>query len=420
MILFKKHIILSISSLSNVRWHSLRHLSKLLCTISFLLGTQFSMSQDTIIFDDARVHPVKISKVDDSSVTYERRGKTKKASFTDIMQFKHGDQWFYYNEDAKKLEKQSQPFFDFKCNPLQVNKNFRYSRFSVGATFTFDVSAGTDTKRYYSPADNWRIRIEPEMHFTDWFSLKIPVVMPLTTSDDQSADGLVIMHNAGPQNHSVRGIDFRYLSINNHLSDLEESSHPQSYSRNISSGNRSGAGTREILGQIGLTPKFFPFLQQKVAFYIAPSFNFGIANYNQVNYFSTFDYQIDTTTFSTGNPPVFQNSYTETWELLSERLEVNKANFTYFRGELTLGFNFNLTRSLNFSLETGITTDLIPLKPYENSTLTVIRQSDGFQFETQSFKPTVLGYRSDGLKGGFMMNRFMIVYRFGGKKIKEL
>jgi hypothetical protein len=419
MILMKKHIILLSSTLSDGKLPSLRNMSKIICTLSLLLIIQFSKAQDTIIFDDARVHPVKITRVDDSSISYERRGKTKKVLFKDIMQFKQGEKWFYYNADEKQLEEQSEPFFDFATNPLQHPKNFRYGQFSIGATFTFDISAGTDTKRYYSPADNWRIRIEPEMHFTDWFSLKLPLVMPLTNPDDQSADGLVVMHNAGPQNYSVRGIDFRYRQINNYLNELEESSYPRKSSPN-SSTNKSGAGTREILGQIGVTPKFYPFLQQKVAFYIAPSFNIGIANYNQVNYYSTFDYQIDTTTYWTGNPPVFQNSYTETWELLSERLEVNKANFTYFRGELTFGFNFNLTRSLNFSLETGITTDLIPLKPYENSTLTVIRAADGLQFETQSFKPTVLYYRSDGLKGGYLMNRFMLVYRFGGKKVEEI
>jgi hypothetical protein len=391
-------------------------MNKVLTLVLLFLIAITSKAQDTIIFDDARVHPVKITKVGTKGVVYERRGGKKKALFVDVMQFKKGDQWFYYNEETEKLEEQSEPFFDFAINPLQVPKNFRYSPFSIGATFTFDLSSRTSYgwPQRYSPADNWRIRIEPEMHFTDWFSLKVPLVIPLTL-DDQSKDGHIVTHNSGPQEYGIGGIEFYYdFGYNYYYEPTNPSDYPKKTGY-YGSSNESEAGTREILGQVGLTPKFYPFLQQKVAFYIAPSINFGIGNYNQINYYATFDYQ---DSIAQGNPS--NPYYIDTWELVSERLEVKKANFSYFRGELTIGFNFNITKALNFSIESGFTTELIALTPIENSNLTVIRQNDGFEFESQSFEPTVLDYRESGIGGGFAMNRIMLVYRFGGRKVEAL
>jgi len=394
-------------------------MSKILYIVFLFLITLTSKAQDTIIFDDARVHPVKIVSVSKTAVTYERRGKTKEAKFSDVMQFKHGEKWFYYNEDEKKLEKQSESFFEYVANPLQYPKNFGYSRFAIGATVAFNLTKPTNgTPRYYAPADNFRIRIEPEVYFTDWFSLKIPVIIPLT-SGDASADGLIVNYDYVPKEYPetvIQGVDFRYETetYDYYVIGSNNLDYPQKFFYNYSDKNKSGAGTRDILGQIGLTPKFYPFLQQKIAFYIAPSFNIGIGNYNQVNYYATFDYS-DSLAF--GSPSY--TFYDESWELISERLEVQKANFTYFRGELTVGLNFNLTKSLNFTIESGITSDLIPLSPIQNSNLTVIRQEDGFEYETQSFEPTVLHYRSNGLQGGFVTNRFLLVYRFGGKKLEE-
>ncbi|MFT4602553.1 MAG: hypothetical protein ACI857_002739 [Arenicella sp.] len=385
-------------------------MSKVLFSVFLLLIVLTSKAQDTIIFDDARVHPVKIISVDKSSVKYERRGRTKTARLTDIMQYKQDDIWYAYDEKKEQISSSSKRLFPFKANPLQYPKSFRYSPFSIGITAATDINPGAHFSRAYTPADNWRIRIEPEMHLANWFSIKLPLVIPLTL-DRQEVDGQTFIPTASQ--YISDGIDFSYRLTSN---DWEI---PEMYANGnyFQIWNGSGAMVSEIVGQIGLTGKFYPFLQPKVAFFIAPSVNFGIANYNQIDYHSTFEFVDSIPNGSTWDP-----GYSSEWRLLSERLEVKKSYFTFFRFEMTLGFNFNLTKGLNFSLESGISSSLIPLTEIEKNNLYVTVENDGVLYKTSDFSLDKVRLSSNGLfrNTGFMVNRFLLVYRFGGHKADNL
>ncbi|MFT4602555.1 MAG: hypothetical protein ACI857_002741 [Arenicella sp.] len=368
---------------------------KIFCVLILIFLNHNLNAQDTIVFDDASVHPVKVISKNEESITYERRGRTKTALIIDIMQYKVDDLWYGYDKDENKIISSSSVLFELETNPLQRPKKFEYSPYSLNFTFAGDLAPKHDNY-FYSPADNWRLRIEPEMHLSKWFSFKIPILIPVQLKGEKM-DGAEYTPLANSSFSGTNGIDFAY-EYNATISKLPRK---KPLVQNIV--YSSTAHARDILGQIGITTKFYPFLQKKISLYFSQSANIGIANYNVVDYYSTFS----TTTVISAGESILK------WALLGENLEVRTAPFIYARCEAAMGFNINLTRHLNFAIEAGITSELMPLGKVEKNSIYVDR-GDQLFVKTSEFHTWDPEHRPTGVFNAYVKGRAFLVYRFGG------
>ncbi|MFT6921105.1 MAG: hypothetical protein ACJA1C_000099 [Crocinitomicaceae bacterium] len=384
----------------------------------FLALTSLGFSQDNVVLRDGRIKHVEITEVNEKEglLYYVRGKKTLSYSLEDVLEYEKDGQVYSKNLKSDKFEKQVVSSYKTYSTFFKRPPKFEYSPYSISASFGMPFS-----NRYQSTAIdlfftvNPRISIEPEYRFVDWFSLKMPVVFGLNTQKDViETNGLTSEfgyfdfkspYTDPGDREDHYGVVYNYVSHNNYNSQSPElGSYYGSYGRGA---YQPGLHTRELKFQIGLAPKIYPMRGKMFSFYFSPSIHFGIGNYNQVDYFANFVKDPYTNT---------DGVLVESWNLIDEDVISTPIDFSYWKVEILTGIDFNVTKNINFGYEIGFgSKELNPVGAKDDK---IYMSLDGAEPELLATYPFISRVGFDWASG-YVINRFLLVYKFGGKKIEQ-
>jgi hypothetical protein len=301
-------------------------MKNLITTLLVLLSLQL-MAQDTIVFRTGKVEEVKILswKKESNLIVYISSNDT---IYSNLLNF---DKIVLHS----KLEGSSDPVVNTasiskRTSEVNIKRSginkYNYGQFSVSTNLT---------ALFPNYLAGGRVTIEPEYRINELFSVKLPIsigiprntlpIYPLPDFDSQYL------------NYSTRPVMFGF----NFFTDL-------------TFGDRYDYLSEDIIVQIGVNPKYYPIGKSKkfIAPYLSGAVNFGIAkNYGK-------DYYVQSDTFSTdfhynpstGNYNYYWNTY---WNTTTEFTVKKEGERNYFNFELLLGLDFNLSKRLTATLETG-------------------------------------------------------------------
>ena len=301
-------------------------MKNLITTLLVLLSLQL-MAQDTLVHSQGNIEAVKILslKKESNLIVYISSNDT---IYSNLLNF---DKIVLHS----KLEGSSDPVVNTASISKRISEvnmkisginKYNYGQFSVSTNLTALIPL------YLAGG---RVTIEPEYRINELFSVKLPIsigiprntlpIYPLPDFDSQYL------------NYSTRPVMFGF----NFFTDLTFGDHYDYLSE-------------DIIVQIGVNPKYYPIGKSKkfIAPYLSGAVNFGIAkNYGK-------DYYVQSDTFSTDfhyNPSTGNYSYTWNtyWNTTTESIVKKEGERNYFNFELLLGLDFNFSKRLTATLETG-------------------------------------------------------------------
>jgi hypothetical protein len=299
-------------------------MKNLITTLLVLLSLQL-MAQDTIVFRTGKVEAVKILswKKESNLMVYISSNDT---IYSNLLNF---DKIVLHS----KLEGSADPVVNtasISKRTSEVNikrsgiKKYNYGQFSVSTNLTALIPL------YLTGG---RVTIEPEYRINELFSVKLPI--SIRTSRNIRSHFPKPYFDSQYLNYSTRPVMF-------------------GYKHKYLNGDPYDYLSEDIIVQIGVNPKYYPIGRSKkyIAPYLSGAVNFGIAKdygkdyYVQSDTFSTDFYQDP----STGYYNYTWNTY---WNTTTESIVEKEGERNYFNFELLLGLDFNLSKRLTATLETG-------------------------------------------------------------------
>lgn len=382
---------------------------KILVLIICLTRLQPLLSQDTLVFKDGIVRAVKIESVDEETglISYQNKKENLTINRSDIIQYKWNNEWITHNALTGLYEKSASSPYKLYYSFFKSPSKYDYGRFSINASFSPTIETKNWSARNLFFADEGRFSIEPEFIVNPHFSLRIPIVVGLgqkAYSSGAHAEYLGSVHTG--YGSSGNGTIYLYGDFFNYKGQEDHTNLPVVDSRNSPWNYDSmyNGHIKHLIFQIGISPKFFPFGQTQNAFYISPSINVGQADRYAVNYYTTFT--------PTSYTSVYTGELVETWEIKEEKAVVQgQSKFLFFRGEVLFGFNFNLTKSLNFAFESGLSTGILNQGEKDH----VYTRIEGGDYNL-AYSEIYDESEYLGLFRLHVINRFQLVYKFGGQR----
>jgi hypothetical protein len=284
------------------------------------------MAQDTIVFRTGKVEEVKILswKKESNLIVYISSNDT---IYSNLLNF---DKIVLHS----KLEGSSDPVVntasiskrtsEVNIKRRRINK-YNYGQFSVSTNLTALIPL------YLTGG---RVTIEPEYRFNNFFSIKAPISIGSSRNirshyPKPYFESQYHNYSTGPV---MFGYKHKYLSFSDPYDYLSE----------------------DIIVQIGVNPKYYPIGKSKkyIAPYLSGAVNFGIAkDYGK-------DYYVQSDTFSTDfyqdpSTGIYNYTWNTYWNTTTESIVEKEGGRNYFNFELLLGLDFNLSKRLTATLETG-------------------------------------------------------------------
>ncbi|MEX1002399.1 MAG: hypothetical protein WDZ35_09825 [Crocinitomicaceae bacterium] len=387
-----------------------------LCAFT-VFGSNFSGAQDKIIFYDGVVKEVRILNVsEDGTIQYVLKSDTTAVKGKELIEYSYQGNWYSYNSEKKELEQYSSSKYRHHYSFFNDLPNYKYGRFSISTNLfapfvSPDVSVDVIDLYTYNSNDfklsnpnlfvqtNRTFTLEPEYLIFDWLSLKIPITIPLTFDEPTT------FYNSNTPTEFSMSYGHFYSSFLNYRLDQDLEGFDNLTTADIEFDNSLKSGltrpAKNLLFQVGISPKFYPLGQMKHSLYLAPSLLFGMANLFSVDYYATFD----TLTYSD-----FSGQIIEKWRLREEYGVQKRSPFFFVRSEVLVGINFNWWKHFCFSFETGYSS-YIPNKG-EADNVYMRLGTEEYQHKG-SFQ-----YNPKNRISGYVVSRLHLVYRFGGKLIQ--
>ena len=284
-------------------------MKNLITTLLVLLSLQL-MAQDTIVFRTGKVEEVKILswKKESNLIVYISSNDT---IYSNLLNF---DKIVLHS----KLEGSADPVVNtasISKRTSEVNikrsgiKKYNYGQFSVSTNLTALIPLNLTVGR---------VTIEPEYRINELFSVKLPI-------------SIGIPRNRRSYYVKKPNFDSQYLNYSTAPVMLGD---PYNYL------------SEDIIVQIGVNPKYYPIGRSKkyIAPYLSGAVNFGIAkDYGK-------DYYVQSDTYGGA-----WNTY---WNTTTESTVKKEGERNYFNFELLLGLDFNLSKRLTATVETGYASKL--------------------------------------------------------------
>lgn len=390
-------------------------MKKLYFVLFFVTLLQNSFCQDTIVYKDGSFRQVKITAVDtlNRSLHYIRKNTNHTISMEEIIAYKFNENWYSKVNASGQFSVSKNAVYKLKPNFFTRPAKYKYSQYSISATYSPSYSSfGPVLMRNLFLTQfnhNATIRIEPEYLLHPKIAIKIPIVIGLGI---ESSPYQVVNFASTDYYSNQWYFDFN-VPIYPAALELTRRN-PQSQS--VSFTNYTPVHKSELLYQIGITPKFYPFGQTKNAFFISQSINWGRGNFNSVDYYYDYD-------------TIISGGYTY-WNQKSETAVVNKNWFNYFRFETLVGINFNISSFLCFSVESGFSTSMrnngnvedrvylkTPDQDYQVIYTGVYQTNPNKEVINQNYNYNSF-WGSGSSSAARFINRIHIVYKLGGKRIE--
>lgn len=346
-----------------------------------ILVTNLISAQDTLIFSNGSVRPIKITSVSQESLTieYTVNQRTRVISMSALVRYKYEDKWIEVGGTSSVAN------YPVEIQDRLINRNFLdvRSRWSVG----------TNISSFLSPEGlglNHSIRrmitVEPEYRFSnEWLSIKGNLDIGLPFPE------VGIFPEFSPQNNAystANGIVYyyHYTDENNNVNfDVQRYYYRPNYI------------DRYIPLQSGLTLKFWPNRKFRERFFLHLGFVVGIADYNAVTIFDSFESTVD----EWGYPRV---------DCVNRIVDVQSNEYFFVRPEAGLGYNFILNKNFSFNIDLAVTHN--PKNKGALSDIVYARVDDG---EYQKVYEGIDPYPNWGNRFNFSNNvllRFKLIYHF--------
>ena len=284
-------------------------MKNLITTLLVLLSLQL-MAQDTLVHSQGNIEAVKILslKKESNLIVYISSNDT---IYSNLLNF---DKIVLHS----KLEGSADPVMNtasISKRTSEVNikrsgiKKYNYGQFSVSTNLTALIPLNLTVGR---------VTIEPEYRINELFSVKLPI-------------SIGIPRNRRSYYVKKPNFDSQYLNYSTAPVMLGD---PYNYL------------SEDIIVQIGVNPKYYPIGKSKkhIAPYLSGAVNFGITKeYGK-------DYYVQSNTYGGA-----WNTY---WNTTTESTVKKEGERNYFNFELLLGLDFNLSKRLTATVETGYASKL--------------------------------------------------------------
>jgi len=275
------------------------------------------MAQDTLVHSTGKVEAVKILslKKESNLIVFISSNDT---IYSNLLNF---DKIVLHS----KLEGSSDPFVntasisnsigEFNIKRSRIHK-YNYGQFSVSTNLTalipLDLAGG-------------RVTIEPEYRFNNFFSIKAPI-------------SIGIPRNRRPYD-SQPYFDSQYLN----------------YSTGPGFSDPYGVIPEDIIVQIGVNPKYYPIGKSKkfIAPYLSGAVNFGIYKDYGNDYYVQSDTSGSSNTQYNPSTGIYSYTWNTYWNTTTESIVEKEGGRNYFNFELLLGLDFNFSKRLTATVETG-------------------------------------------------------------------
>jgi hypothetical protein len=345
---------------------------KYLLVVVLLVFFQAGYGQDTLLLRDGQVYLVANPEPDTVArmLHCDKGGERIAVPFHELSRFSMGESWFVVNPLGAISGPVTGSGFKLGANILQRPVNGKPNKFSIGTNvvapfvdtweidydysssgystgsyFTWDIE--TQEKMRMTFASNRTFSIEPQVQLSAKWALKIPVIIgfrPKTEEHIIQSEDLWGQVSDYDNRAAIMSPFARY-----HLPEfdligvvpVDVITSGDNYYTGYFMNRRHG---KNLLFQVGLAPRFYPFGQTKNAVYFSPSLNVGLADHHALDVYASFD----TTTYQ----------YSNYWILTQEEITVKRSPFIYFRGEASAGMEFVSKAGFFLSMEGGVSSTI--------------------------------------------------------------
>lgn len=390
----------------------------------FCIGTSFS--QDTLVFEDGVVWRVTILDIsEDGIISFEKELKNEEVDYHDLIEFSYKGEWHCLNKKNYTLESYPNPRYKIRYSFFKDPSKFSYSKFSIATNVlspfsnynTSNLEVSSDKRMYsrYISFTNRVFSIEPEIRLTEKFGLKFPLLIGVggkaetinTTNlfSDDWTPGRIYSHLA-PGSYA-----FPYGELSFTEDDIAIENYSWFYDELRLKGH-----AKDLIFQVGIAPKFFPLGQNKFALYISPSINVGMMDFYSIDVYNTFDTLTIINDVLVQWPDQYVQEGELNWKISEQRIEQRNNLFFYTRLETVVGINFNLGKSICFSVETGLASGINYNGPkMDNYYARIGNEGPYHLLESRTYEYLADYQRDSGINA---VARLHLVYKFGGERIK--
>ncbi len=298
-----------------------------------LITVKSGFSQDTLIYKNGKIENVHVLMIDDNLgfILTLQKQDTLCISKTVLKEYYiHSDIKHDIPDNLPRLAKKSHGEFTKNYSFFERPAKYTYGKVAISTNLAgFFAHSYNGNTRFFS--NNRALSLESEYFFSHKFSIKMPVTFGLNQQSFPINESSYDLYYYDP--YSGNTTPTLYFIYNNHIDYTYNSDHG-----------------RELKFQIGIYPKFFPWGDTKNAFYLAQGFNIGIGDYY------TFDYHHHYNRTSWVDQSTGQ--LMQSWEYISGTKTGESNPSIFFRYEFLTGINFNISKSVCFAMETGLSSTM--------------------------------------------------------------
>lgn len=266
---------------------------KIIVLTLFLVSGINLVAQDTLIFKYGKYRVGDVIEINpDGILVYIDHGDTIAIHKSEIIEYSNEGNWYHLTADSTNFELIPKSTLKLKRNFFYTAADYTYGRFSISTNLTspFLFNVNKLNIRAGIFAHNPIISIEPEYQISDKIAIKIPVLVGLNNNSPTPLNSNELIrsnNNYSSQKYYINGDYGRYtfpMSINygkNAVEFLANEEYPYT--------SRKYSHTQNVIAQIGISPRFYPFGQRKQSLYLAQTFAIGIADYYANDFYINVD-----------------------------------------------------------------------------------------------------------------------------------
>ena len=282
-------------------------MKNLITTLLVLLSLQL-MAQDTLVHSQGNIEAVRILSLEKESnlIVYISSNDTIYSNLLNFDKIIVHTQLDGSYDTFMNTASISNSIGEFNIKRSRIHK-YNYGQFSVSTNLTALIPL------YLAGG---RVTIEPEYRFNNFFSIKAPISIGIPRNSQ------VYYQSPG---FTYTYTDYSTPPTITHLPSIFKS--------------------EDVIVQVGVSPKYYPMGKSKK--YVTPYFGAAV-NIGLIKYYGA-DYYVRSDTLGS----YYNYTWDTGWNTTTESIIEKEGDRNYFNFELLLGLDFNFSKRLTATVETG-------------------------------------------------------------------